>query len=356
MQSLNHTNFIDAFIPGTIFISANQGEIPCHVIAAGELVVISGKILACDPDWIHYQDHTPFQRRIQPGKYPVFLSIATIQSKDGTSENVVAAAKIQFNSQPIQNWEIALLSQPDIRPLKSDYFCGYGVDSGIGCFVDTCTLEKFSSDELKALIEEELFTSNIHNHHKDFVIDLETNANLIAFTSGYGEDIYASYWGLTGTGEVGCLVTDFRVLVQFLYRQVSIPNILQYMNKQIEHGELKKLAIEMRLRQETPEWVTRQMRRFGTFNFSPEENLTQPQKTLIPSIDHHPSIYEFGIEGFSESAIDEITIQNGTKNYLAYQQFYSQNYWYLQFNLEEPLQPNATILIQVNEGVVQLFS
>ena len=43
-------------------------------------------------------------------------------------------------------------------------------------------------------------------------LDPESGLNLIAFSSGWGDGCYPSYWGLDAQGQATCLLTDFRVI------------------------------------------------------------------------------------------------------------------------------------------------
>jgi hypothetical protein len=46
----------------------------------------------------------------------------------------------------------------------------------------------------------------------NLIVDEATGANVIAFSSGYGDGSYPSYWGHDLTGQRVALVTDFVVL------------------------------------------------------------------------------------------------------------------------------------------------
>ncbi len=45
----------------------------------------------------------------------------------------------------------------------------------------------------------------------NFCVDEATGANIIAFSSGWGDGCYASYWGYDADGKIACLITDFGV-------------------------------------------------------------------------------------------------------------------------------------------------
>src|SRR5579859_4795869 len=66
----------------------------------GNLVVTSGKLLACDP--YYCTDTEPFTARLIPiGQYPVIVSVAHIHKTDQR----VALSAILFRDTPTVNWE-----------------------------------------------------------------------------------------------------------------------------------------------------------------------------------------------------------------------------------------------------------
>ena len=91
---------------------------------------------------------------------------------------------------------------------------GYGVDSGTGCFMDEETarlvVEELDAEEFSdALIGE--MDKTYENTWSWANLELETGkgATIVAFSTGIGDGMYASYFGLDESGEVVSLVTDF---------------------------------------------------------------------------------------------------------------------------------------------------
>src|SRR3954447_11653995 len=62
---------------------------------AGDLIVTSGTIVACDPGWID-EDTQPFVTRIEPGRHPVVLSIAHFPG--GNQRVAYATLRVQNHS------------------------------------------------------------------------------------------------------------------------------------------------------------------------------------------------------------------------------------------------------------------
>lgn len=106
-------------------------EITFDKIAVGNLKVSSGQIIATDP--VTLSDAVVFNENFPIGEFPVELAMANINAN---RDRRVAFARVKFSDKPIQKWSFALLAgQPPI-PLKSKEIYGYGVDAGLGLFVD----------------------------------------------------------------------------------------------------------------------------------------------------------------------------------------------------------------------------
>lgn len=201
------------------FIESRQVEtefglltLNCHTI--GELVVLSGEIVACDP-LVFYSDADAFTLRIKPGSYPVVLSIASFHEN---GDQRVAYAKLQLSEKASVKWEMALIEGQDVSKLKDDEMFGYPVDSGTGCFLDKTTAT-ILADQLEEDDDfDQYLIDEMEKHYVDtwdwgnFCLDPATGSNLITFKSGLGDGVYASFWGYDENGDVTCLVTDFGVL------------------------------------------------------------------------------------------------------------------------------------------------
>jgi len=176
----------------------------------GELVVPSGKIIACDPligpDTRYY-----FKKTIEPGHYPVIVSVADFQPHADTR---IACAMLRISDGTPVRWESAFINEKDDR-------ITYGVDAGTGCFVDLDAaqiLEDLFSDEdefegLCDLILAEMKNNSLGKYRTagwaNMQINKDTEANIITFTSGWGDGGYASFWGYDERGKLTSLVTDF---------------------------------------------------------------------------------------------------------------------------------------------------
>lgn len=197
-------NFDKAFEEGrTIETEYGTQTLKTHRI--GNLVILTGFVVACDP-FVNF-DSLAFKTQIPVGTFPVILSVA-----DFGDDQRVAYAKLQISDKSAVRWELALLPNQDINSLEEDEIFGYPVDAGTGCFMDVETAKTFSdkTDEnfadfmIKAMEKNYVHTWDWANFTFEGTI-----GNLITFKSGFGDGVYASYFGFDENDEITCLVTDF---------------------------------------------------------------------------------------------------------------------------------------------------
>lgn len=182
----------------------------------GMLHLPSGYIVANDP--MVFFETDSFLRSVPSGAYPVSIFVHHNQRNN---DRRVALAAIYFNRQKPVNWEMALTSpKQDISTLEEEGFFGYGVDSGTGGFMDKRSAEHLSALPPEAL-EQLTLKTFIELMDKSYVdtysvvnhtLEGTDGLNLIAFSSGYGDGGYPSYFGIDAKGEACCLVTDFFLL------------------------------------------------------------------------------------------------------------------------------------------------
>ena len=178
----------------------------------GLLNLPSGQIIACDP---FIGGVEPFEVTVNAGRYPVFIGTAQRDLGDD-GDSIVAYALLRFSDEIPVQWQIATWPGDDMALIPEGQIIGYGVDMATGCFMD--------SDAAQVLEAE--FSANGVNYMRYLDNQLEKNGriwadvtlnqtsglNVILFTSGFGDGVYASYWGYTADGQIACLVTDFGVL------------------------------------------------------------------------------------------------------------------------------------------------
>lgn len=196
-----------AFIQGEV-LTNEWGDLKITLVTAGHVKITSSQISACDP--FVMMDPEPFEREVPNGEYPVLLSIAEIND-----DQRVAFAKVIFAEGEPVSWVMATAEGQDPSALEEGYLYGYGVDAGTGCFADPRALErlseKFDDDEMyfQVIIDdmEKTYRHTRSWHDQSVGEDL----NVVMFSSGLGDGVYASYFGLDEAGKVLSLVTDFGI-------------------------------------------------------------------------------------------------------------------------------------------------
>jgi hypothetical protein len=203
-----HTQHIDF---GRYFTNGLVDGVPMRIQTLGELNVPTGRIVAADPFYVAKDFTRPFERRVAPGRYPVIASLADLA---GWGERV-AFVMLKLSPAAPASWHLAETTLPE-HVFRSHY----GVDAGLGLFAD------LASAELFARMQRECATSHPQGNYYDDVLarcfeahdnwcehrpDPASDLNVIIFSSGLGDGLYPSYWGLTASGVPVCLVTDFQL-------------------------------------------------------------------------------------------------------------------------------------------------
>jgi len=176
-----------------------------------DLSVSSNGICACDP--LVSPETPPYVQKVPSGQYPVYLSIAYI----GTDQRVGFSALV-FSNEPVIRWEMAVLPKQDINQLKQTDIFGYGVDSGTGCFMDSESAELLNKrmrteEAYYEVITDELDKTQINTWAwANIELSSKPYANFVAFSTGYGDGMYASYFGFGKKNAPVCLVTDFALI------------------------------------------------------------------------------------------------------------------------------------------------
>ncbi|HEY0171815.1 MAG TPA: DUF4241 domain-containing protein [Pyrinomonadaceae bacterium] len=189
-------------------VATEIGRVSLRVKPAGDLTVTSGRVVACDP--LVSPDVEPFDRRVPAGTFPVILSVAHFEDEDRR----VAAAMLRFAERAPASWELALRPGEELSALTEGEVFGYPVDSDTGCFMDAeaARLLLSGADEqafADAIIVEMDETYEDTWSWANVELDAGAGHNVVAFSTGVGDGLYASYFGLDEGGRVVCLVTDF---------------------------------------------------------------------------------------------------------------------------------------------------
>lgn len=183
---------------------------PRAIEPVASLYLPSGKIVACDP--LVFLDPVPFAREVAPGTYPVDASVVQL-----ASERRVAALRIVFGPGVPVRWEAATIVGQDPAGLATGERFGYGVDAGVGCFMDatTCALLMERAETIGnggGNYYDDVLAAELNGDHVDHHPVAGCAENCAIAHSGWGDGIYSSYWGLDVDGRPLWLVTDFQVV------------------------------------------------------------------------------------------------------------------------------------------------
>jgi hypothetical protein len=153
-----------------------------------ELYLPTGAIVACDP--LAGPDTPPLERTVTPGTYPVELAF--------DSDQMHSAVRVVFADGAPTRWELA---------------GSYGVDAGVGCFMDAATAKSMLERADQLGPDEDYFSTVLHGELDDMRVDHHPvdgqRENCVIVQSGGGDGYYDCYWGLGDDGRVLQLVTDF---------------------------------------------------------------------------------------------------------------------------------------------------
>ncbi|MGO4726463.1 MULTISPECIES: DUF4241 domain-containing protein [unclassified Inquilinus] len=199
--------FARAFGPD-FTVTAKDGATHLSGLEIGRLDVPSGRIVACDP--FACDGAEAFTRSVPTGTFPVQLAMARLPAGDQR----VAFARILFADRPALRWTMALHPGQHPKDLKPGYFFGYGVDTGTGAFMDASVqapyLAETADSDLTADLVDVMNRAEAEN--RGGLLYATGPGNVAMISSGFGDGLYPSYFGLDKAGRVVALVTDFGVV------------------------------------------------------------------------------------------------------------------------------------------------
>jgi len=180
-----------------------------RVFDGGRLKLPSGRIKACDP--FVGMAHAPFRTEVPKGEFPVRLALL-----DGIiGSGRVAFARVDFATAPVARWELAVVEGQDASKLGMGEQFGYPVDAGTGSFVDAETaavaIARMKADE--SWPQSWIAAGRPSDRPKgapNYFLTVDAGpGNIVMFESGWGDGVYASWFGYDADGGLIALVTDF---------------------------------------------------------------------------------------------------------------------------------------------------
>jgi hypothetical protein len=176
------------------------------VSRAEDLVLTSGRILASDAFFL---DTPPFSVMLPAGRHHVLLLHVT----DAGGSSVAAAMVRAGGGRPVR-WEGA---RTPAQSTSEEPFA-YGVDSGTGSFASPEAVGRLRSlpeDVANALVDGLIAAYGSGPDYKQtaaMTVDPASGANVVTFTSGYGDGGYASWFGFDASGNAVALLTSFDLI------------------------------------------------------------------------------------------------------------------------------------------------
>ncbi len=202
----------EQFTPGTRIAAHGEVYVTLAPHPAGQVHLPSGRLVTRDPTYAACAQDSGFTVTVAPGSYPVEIAFAayeTERSGRALAIDEITAARVRISDRPTVRWESALLEGQDPRLLGDGEFYGFGVDGGLGSFVDAT-----AAGALGECFFDEMGAGRVREDGEGVMTldDPESGANLIAFPSGRGDGSYPVWIGRDGDGHVTCFVADLCVL------------------------------------------------------------------------------------------------------------------------------------------------
>ncbi len=179
----------------------------------GTIRLPTGRIIAVDPYTAF--GLVPFDRRVAPGSYPVYLWF------DKTEPTRMALAELRLRACTPVFWHNAAPEGQSLLGLAPGEGYGVGVDAGTSSFAPPEFFETFGqvrdgvldSPAYSEFGEGPLFNLAFPDESgipRDFITQHQ-GQDIAVFSAGWGDGFYFSHWGLDAQDCPCALVTDFGV-------------------------------------------------------------------------------------------------------------------------------------------------
>lgn len=202
--------FEKAFFRSATALFSDNDSVRFFQLNMGNINIETGKIVAAD--MVMFQDMPAFTQQFPKGRFPVLLSVARFSHGDER----VAFSQIVFSNDSVAHWEFALLPNQQPASIFSDTFYSYGVDAGVGLFIDEKANKAFDHlfrSNPKALDKYIIDRLNDQQHTTwEYALQDFPGGNMAVFSTGFGDGHYATYIGFNKAGEPCRLLTDFGIV------------------------------------------------------------------------------------------------------------------------------------------------
>ncbi|PVD53744.1 hypothetical protein DC498_04330 [Terrimonas sp.] len=202
--------FEKAFFKGAFSVTEDRDSVHFFQLNIGNINIETGKIIAADV--VTQYDMPPFTQNFPIGRFPVLLSVARLRNNDER----IAFSQIVFPQDTITHWEYALHGNQKPASIFSDTLYSYGVDAGVGLFIDEKSNNAFKklSDNIADLMQKYIFKGLNDQTHTSWQYNIQSfpGGNLAAFSTGWGDGHYATYIGFNKNEKPCRLLTDFALI------------------------------------------------------------------------------------------------------------------------------------------------
>ena len=180
------------------------GRVTVSHVPAGTLVLPTGRLVTADPGYL--DEAQPLGGfKVSSGEHPVTLVMLTYPDKDQRITAAILHLAGPSRLSPPRTW----------RQLDA-----FGVDTGLACYLDAAALDAARrwTNAARERFWSELNTSLDASYRETrsygaAVIDPRSGANLVAFSSGWGDGGYASFLAADSRDNPLFLITDFGLLM-----------------------------------------------------------------------------------------------------------------------------------------------
>lgn len=189
--------------------SDELGAVEFELREVGRLKVPSGRIVVCDP--LVDPRAEAVDRTVAPGAYPVVVSIAHLEGGDQR----IAGALLHFSDERVVEWHLAVPGAAVPLVEEEPELVGLPVDSGTAGFLSleaaAAMMERLEAESSFSdrIVEALGRTYRDTREWADVEVGGEPALNAVIFSSGFGDGVYLSVWGLDADGRPVYLIADF---------------------------------------------------------------------------------------------------------------------------------------------------
>jgi hypothetical protein len=190
-----YTDFEAAFAGGTRYVDGDGDVLTTRVVEVGKLALRSGTVAVGDP-FTNLAAISGPNGPIPAGAYPVDVCVITYPNNDCR----IAVARLRLADRPATRWV------PGSE--------GAAVDAGTAAFGDGADIDRVLHEATSDALEKALDATYVDTYGTALLDPGGGALSLCAFSSGIGDGVYASWWGLDDAELPVALCLDFDLLTE----------------------------------------------------------------------------------------------------------------------------------------------